>query len=80
MGSDTGVRLQVGVEISLRHCVQTSSGAKSDSYLGVPVDFFFGVKRLGSEADHSPPSSAKVKNAWNYTFIPPVRLHVVVLS
>jgi len=29
---------------------------------------------------HSPPSSAEVKNAWSYTFTPPVRLHGVVLS
>jgi hypothetical protein len=36
-----------------------------------------GVKRPGREADHSPPSSAKV-NAWSYTYYtytPPVRLH-----
>jgi hypothetical protein len=26
-----------------------------------------GVKRPGREADHSPPSSAEVKNAWSYT-------------
>jgi hypothetical protein len=30
-----------------------------------------GVKRLGREAEHSPPSSAKVKNAWRYIFISP---------
>jgi hypothetical protein len=30
-----------------------------------------GVKRPGREADHSPPSSAEVKNAWSYTFTPP---------
>jgi hypothetical protein len=29
------------------------------------------VKRLGSEADHSPPTSAEVKNTWIYTFTPP---------
>jgi hypothetical protein len=29
-----------------------------------------GVKRPGREADHSPPSSAEVKNAWSYTSIP----------
>jgi hypothetical protein len=28
------------------------------------------VKRLGPEADHSPPSSAEVKNAYSYTFVP----------
>jgi hypothetical protein len=29
-----------------------------------------GVKRPGREADHSPPSSAEVKNAWSYTSTP----------
>jgi hypothetical protein len=28
------------------------------------------LHRLGCEADHSPPSSAKVKNAWSYTSTP----------
>jgi hypothetical protein len=32
----------------------------SDGYRGL-------VKRTGHEADHSPPSKAKVKNAWSYT-------------
>jgi hypothetical protein len=27
-------------------------------------------KAVGSEADHSPPSSAKIKNVWNYTSFP----------
>jgi len=30
-----------------------------------------GVKQPGHEADHSYLSSAKVKNTWNYTSIPP---------
>jgi hypothetical protein len=38
-----------------------------------------GVKRPGREVYHSPPSSAEVKNAWSYTFTPPIRLHGVVL-
>jgi hypothetical protein len=29
-----------------------------------------GVKRPGPEADHSPPSDAKVKNVWSYTSTP----------
>jgi hypothetical protein len=33
-------------------------------------DSFPGVKRSGREADHSPPYSAEVKNAWSYTSIP----------
>jgi hypothetical protein len=30
-----------------------------------------GVKRLGREADHPPPTSAEVKKAWVYTSTPP---------
>jgi hypothetical protein len=33
----------------------------------VPGAFSLGIKRPGREADHSPPSSAEVKNAWSYT-------------
>jgi hypothetical protein len=39
-----------------------------------------GVKRLGREANHSPPSSAEVKNAWNNIFTLPIRLYGVVLG
>jgi len=39
-----------------------------------------GVKWPGHEADHLPPSSAEVKNAWNYTSTPPVYIHGVVLN
>jgi hypothetical protein len=38
-----------------------------------------GVKWPGREADHSPPSSAEVKNVWSYTSTPPISLHDVVL-
>jgi len=38
------------------------------------------TKRPGHEADYSPPSSAEVKNAWNYTSTPPVSLNDVVLN
>jgi hypothetical protein len=34
----------------------------------------------GREADHSPPSSAEVKNAWSYTSTPAIRLNGVLLS
>jgi len=46
----------------------------------VPGALFPGVKRPGHEADHSPPPSAKVKNAWSYTSTPTVRFHGIVLS
>jgi hypothetical protein len=36
--------------------------------------FSLGIIRPGCEADHSPPSSAEVKNAWSYTSTPPMRL------
>jgi hypothetical protein len=36
----------------------------------VPGTLSLGVKRPGPEADHSPPSSAEVKNAWSYTSTP----------
>jgi len=39
-----------------------------------------GVRRLEREADHSPPSSAEVKNASSYDSTPPVRLQGVVLN
>jgi len=38
------------------------------------------IKRPGSEADHSPPPSAKVKNEWSYTSASPIHLHGVVFS
>jgi hypothetical protein len=38
------------------------------------------VKRPGREAEHSPPSNAEVNNAWNYTSISLIRLHIMVLS
>jgi hypothetical protein len=44
----------------------------------VPGALSLGVKRPRREADHSPPSSAEVKNAWRYTFTPSIHLHGVV--
>jgi len=41
----------------------------------VPVALSLGVKRLGREADHSPPSSAEVKNAWA---IPPLPQYAIM--
>jgi len=37
--------------------------------------FFLGMKQLGHEVEHSPLSSAKVKNVWSYTSNPSIRLH-----
>jgi hypothetical protein len=46
----------------------------------IPGALSLGVKRPVRQADHSPPSSAEVKNTWSYTSTPPIRLHCVVLS
>jgi hypothetical protein len=35
-----------------------------------PIRWVPGVKRPGRVADHSPPSSAEVKNTWSYTSTP----------
>jgi hypothetical protein len=46
----------------------------------VPGAFSLVLKGLGREADHSPPSSAEVKNPWSYTSTLPILLHGVVHS
>jgi hypothetical protein len=46
----------------------------------VPGAISLGIKRPGRESDHSPPSSAEVKNARSYTSDLPIHLHCVVLS
>jgi hypothetical protein len=45
-----------------------------------PIQWIAGALFPGSEAEHSPASSAEVKNAWSYTSTPPILLHGVVLS
>jgi hypothetical protein len=62
--------------IFYHRCVQTGSGAHPFSYPGV---LSLGVKWPVPEADHSPPSSAKVKNSWSYTPTSPIRLNGVLL-
>jgi hypothetical protein len=49
---------------------RTALGPTQPPIQWVPGALFLGVKRPGREADHSLPSSAEVKNAWNYTSIP----------
>jgi len=52
-----------GIRIySPRHRVQTGSGSRTASYPMGTGGFLPGVKRQGRKADHSPPSSAEVKN------------------
>jgi hypothetical protein len=65
---------------STQRCVQTGSGHHTDSYSMDIVGLPTGVKWLKSEADHSIPSNAKVKNAWRYTSTPSIGFHRVVLN
>jgi hypothetical protein len=68
----------------LSKCVTTTSSRKVLGPTQPPIQrlpgiLSLGLKRPGREADHSPPSSAEVKNAWSYTSTRPIRLHGVVL-
>jgi hypothetical protein len=63
------VRFLAGVgNFSLRHHVQTGSGAHQDSYpIGIGGSFP-GGKAVGREAVHSPSSSAEVKECVEIYF------------
>jgi hypothetical protein len=66
-----GVRVPVGArKFSSHHHVQIGSGTHPPSYPRSTRAFFLRVKHLWREADHSPPSSAEVKNACWYTSTP----------
>jgi hypothetical protein len=45
-------------------------GAHPASYIMRIGVFSLGLKRLGREANHSPPTKAEAKNAWMYTHTP----------
>jgi hypothetical protein len=76
----TGTTLR-GLEIFLfTTASRTALGPTQPLIQLVPAALSLGIKRPGREADHSPPSSAEVKNAWSYTSTPPIRLNGVVLS
>jgi hypothetical protein len=57
------IRSSTGTDFSSSPCVQTGSGAHPASY-PMGTGFFFpgGKARPGRDADHSPSSSAKVRN------------------
>jgi hypothetical protein len=62
------------------HPVQAGSGAHPASYPVGTRDSLPGDKRSGREANHSPPSSAGVRNAWSYASTPLIHPHGMVLS
>jgi hypothetical protein len=58
-------------DFSSSPCVQTGSGAHAASYpMGTGGSFPGGKARPGRDADHSPPSTAEVKNKKLY-LLPP---------
>jgi hypothetical protein len=58
----------------------TALGPTQPAIQWVPEALSLEVKRPVLEADHSPPSSAEVNNAWSYTYTPPIRNTHGVLS
>jgi hypothetical protein len=59
---------------------RTALGPTQPPIHWVPGALSPGVKHPGHEADHSPPSSSEVKNAWSYISTPPIRLHGVMFN
>jgi hypothetical protein len=59
-----------GVEFCFHNRVQIGSGAKPASHRTGAGDTFPRTKRPERESDHSPPSSAEVRNAWSYSSTP----------
>jgi hypothetical protein len=59
---------------------RTALGPTQPPIQWVAGALFLGVKRSGREADHSPPSSAEVKECMELYLHSPIRLHGVVLS
>jgi hypothetical protein len=79
--NDRGFESRQGLGIFLfTNALRPALGITQPPIQRVPGDLSLEVKRLGREADHSPPFSAEIKNAWRYTSTPPKHLHGVVLS
>jgi hypothetical protein len=80
---DRGSRIQFSAgagTFSLQYRVQNGSGPTQPPIQWVPGAVSVGVKRPGREADHSPPSSADVKECVELYLHSSVLLHGVVLS
>jgi hypothetical protein len=75
MGWTTGVHLPTGAAMT----GIILSPPHSDRFwcpLSLLSNGYRGIKRPGRGVDHSPPSSAEVKNAWS----PSIRVHGLVLN
>jgi hypothetical protein len=74
-----GVQFPVGAIMGIFFSPPPALGPTQPLIQWVPGVISLGVVRPGREADHSPPSSAEVKNAWDYNSTLPTR-HGVVLN
>jgi hypothetical protein len=77
-GQGVGVRVPIGSRIFLSPC-RSDYEATQPHIQWVPGTLSPEVERSGREADHSPPTSAEVKETCVYISIP-TRLHGVVLN
>jgi len=74
-----GVQIPAGAgNFSLQHCVKTGSRAHPVSYPVATRSSFLKVKWSGHEADHSPPSSADIKECMDLSLHSPICLHGAV--
>jgi hypothetical protein len=69
-----------GLGIFFTTVSRTALGPTQPPIQWVPGALSLGVKRPGRETDHSPPSSAEVKECQELYLHSPIRLHGVVLS
>jgi hypothetical protein len=70
------IRFPAGAgNFSLHHRVQNGSGTHPVSYTVGTRGSFPGGKAAGALGWPLTPSSAEAKNAWSYTYTPPIRLH-----
>jgi hypothetical protein len=80
------------VSIVTRLWVGRPGGVQFSAGKGIEGAISSGIRQPGRESDHSPPSSADVKNVWSYISTPPyvftawrlvkhrIRFHGVVLG
>jgi hypothetical protein len=68
-GSEFDSRRKLGIFL-FTTASRTALGPSQSPIQWVPEALSSGVKLPGREADHSPPSSAEVKNVWHCTSIP----------
>jgi hypothetical protein len=73
----TGFRIPVGIkDFCLLQKPELALGANNLLFGGCRGSFLK-VKRSESEVNHSPPTTAEVKNGWSYISVSPICLHVM---